>query len=800
MDADTKQELELLDGAQSQDAGDVYGNHVFDKLSSDGKVKEDEVTDQESAENETHNEHGSDDDVSDNTSSATSTSTGSSSSLIQAETYPYSPGGLHQLGLEVVSADDKSDNASYDVVAIHGLHGRSRTAWGSPGQSPYQSWLDTEFPGLPGHSGRVMLYGYDPGDRTGKTWTSYGVFKEAEALLEALLIMRTPEIMAKRRPLWFISQDIGGLIVKAQQALTLATRRNRKYGDILNCTRSLVIIEVNDVFVQTRFLVQANLFNLCPTLEQRLINQTPPVYPYLQAETDSVVIPELEDLAKAGDERIVHLRCTPSNPPATERVSERARIFLIDHKKMSQPLLYFKFNAHNIRARNVTAMLQTFLARLILNCPKGSEHLVQSVIERLRLTDRTTPHDLFVHFEHLRKEPEFESSIYVLACFEECDDSSLWFISRLRSYVERTESCLRLLITTTRGTSQDEAVAAELAQFPFNMVTSIEYDPPMPQLYDSNNEASLIVQERPYLARDGRDDAIKDLLIKNTSDRNLCKLLVDWLQMAENPFGSGATLFDEPLTLDMVFKRVLAEMPAIRTTWAKNLLCCVLSALRPLQLDEFCWIADDLWHQTGEKGQNNKLESEYDTWSHTATILRHFCGLLVVEYGEVRFRHPETRDWLLDNHQNIDEWAWYRQDSQTQRHQMVLETCLRYVSEKGESDHVMGSIERCPYAIEYWAHHYQAATSGMTERVVSIFKQQSILQRWLDACRNLQTPLMKPEPDTSTFLAVAAHFDLNDITRALVADSPDDVEAQVQALVEAARVGNIAPINTILES
>lgn len=64
----------------------------------------------------------------------------------------------------------------------------------NPRGPQFESWLDTKFNDLSEHSGRVMLYGYDPGDRSGKTFTSQGVYEEAEALLDALLEFRTPEI------------------------------------------------------------------------------------------------------------------------------------------------------------------------------------------------------------------------------------------------------------------------------------------------------------------------------------------------------------------------------------------------------------------------------------------------------------------------------------------------------------------------------------------------------------------------------------------------------------------------------
>ena len=73
---------------------------------------------------------------------------------------------------------------------------------------------------------------------------------------------------------------------------------------------------------------------------------------------------------------------------------------------------------------------------------------------------------------------ELKGGIVVLSCFDECDESSLWFLSRLRQLMEVVEGSLRLLIITTQGTAKDEAVAAALARFPPNIVISVEHKPP----------------------------------------------------------------------------------------------------------------------------------------------------------------------------------------------------------------------------------------------------------------------------------------------------------------------------------
>ncbi|KAM0339917.1 hypothetical protein ACHAPU_010749 [Fusarium lateritium] len=144
-----------------------------------------------------------DGEVADDAASIHSVSSTNTRSIIdddEHESYSHPTGYLHRLGLEVITGDDDdeddpSDVAAYDIVAIHGMHGLSRWTWmTSKPDEPYETWLSNYIKNLPGTYGRVMLYGFDPGDKAGKTWMPTGIYDEAEALLEALVELRRPEI------------------------------------------------------------------------------------------------------------------------------------------------------------------------------------------------------------------------------------------------------------------------------------------------------------------------------------------------------------------------------------------------------------------------------------------------------------------------------------------------------------------------------------------------------------------------------------------------------------------------------
>ncbi|KAK1961795.1 hypothetical protein LY78DRAFT_587957, partial [Colletotrichum sublineola] len=101
------------------------------------------------------------------------------------------------------------------VVAIHGLCGQSRATWSARDpDSPEKTWLPDAF-SWDSNIGRVILYGHDTDDVSIGCSTVGSVYREAVALLERLSVLREPAAKNTRRPIFFVSHDIGGLIVKA---------------------------------------------------------------------------------------------------------------------------------------------------------------------------------------------------------------------------------------------------------------------------------------------------------------------------------------------------------------------------------------------------------------------------------------------------------------------------------------------------------------------------------------------------------------------------------------------------------
>ncbi|ENH71719.1 Ankyrin-1 [Fusarium oxysporum f. sp. cubense race 1] len=308
-----------------------------------------------------------------------------------------------QDGEQVSSPDDASNHeipvVPFDVVLIHGIYGSSPDSWTTGSET---IWINKALACASESKGRIMSYGYHTDIETGRYYTPRGVYQEAEALLEALRKLRTSEITGARRPVHFFSHDVGGTIVKA--ALAMATDQEDKYADILHCTRAMVrnleavlrltaqqqqkwsghmvgyakdltetITKVNDAFLGTQMLTQANFINVVSNLHldpaqqhvalRKMISQASPVQPYQKVDEDWQNS-DLLELPKRKEALIMHMRCSSGTEAATENAS-----FFLDKNRSGtfDPLLYIKFDTHDIRFNNCAAMLRTFLARFICN-------------------------------------------------------------------------------------------------------------------------------------------------------------------------------------------------------------------------------------------------------------------------------------------------------------------------------------------------------------------------------------------------------------------------------------------------
>ena len=143
-------------------------------------------------------------------------------------------------GLQVVSMhdeDDEDEEASVDIVAVHGLGGHPYDTWTHDNGI---MWLRDLLPqDIP--NARVMTWGYDSEPQTAKHFIHMMTFSHPDNLLSALYSLRS-DTKSNNRPIIFMCHNLGGIVVKeALMRASMAIPQNKKQlKSIQNCTKGVI--------------------------------------------------------------------------------------------------------------------------------------------------------------------------------------------------------------------------------------------------------------------------------------------------------------------------------------------------------------------------------------------------------------------------------------------------------------------------------------------------------------------------------------------------------------------------------
>ncbi|KAF5542954.1 ankyrin 1 [Fusarium napiforme] len=707
-----------------------------------------------------------------------------------------------------------------------------------------------------------MSYGYHTDIGKGRYYSIPGMHQEAAALLEALREFRTPEIKKTRRPIYFFSHDVGGTIVKAcffgyphrcsstdllEEAVMrlLAQKSHHWSGNMIWYAKNLTqtIIKLNDAFLRTQLLTQANLINvvsnltLYPALQifplsistmgipservvemdepnddlvvaeedgdhpvngiadtdwfvgnltdlqhaalRKLTNQASPVLPFRKVDPDWQH-PELIELQKRKETLLMHIRCSSG----TEEVTETASFFLHRNKSSEfHPLLYMKFDTHDVRFNNCDAMIRTFLARLV--CSRlGTGDFVSDILDVHTILGTLHNRTLLGMLQYVRDQKDFQAGVYVLGCLDECDESSIWFLSELRNILLKSEVCFKILITTTKGTLGDKSIASALSEFSQEHVKSIEYCPEEPIPFPVETKTSKLTGG---CVGSGLHQDIHCILSGCAGDHDLCEVVVEWLGSDTEQISRTRRLLDKPVTPTLVFAEILEGITPDLRPWSKFLLAWLLVCYRPLKYRELRRISDIIWQYLGWSASTQPALRD---------ILHSFHGLITSVNGEIQFRHPKTREWLKGRHFISDEETWYY-TAENGCHETVLQTCIVYIQYAARNSE--DTAHSIPYVFEFWPKHLQLAkTSEM--QLLNLFETELFFQFWANSLFSLPNIIPKPPPAHVMPLPVAAYLGLTRVVEALLNRNQDQAELRGQALVEACRTGKIATIRLLMRS
>ncbi|KAL7905536.1 ankyrin repeat-containing domain protein [Trichoderma velutinum] len=524
---------------------------------------------------------------------------------------------------------------------------------------------------------------------------------------------------------------------------------------------------------------------------RKSLHQASPIYPALNDST-AEHYSELDTLSKSYDNRILHLQCASD----TDRITENVKNYFYERKGDKEKIYYFRFRSHDSRFNNVSAMLWTFFAQSVYDCPRdplidvyfpgisdeypleyqGLLHMCQNVILR--------NDDIYC--------------LLILGCLDECDDSAQRFLSQIHNFITTIECRLRIVIITTKGTAKDKLIVNTLSKFSTESIAHIDYGSSIFEPLHDGFNVSMFLRENQYYEVNGFRDKIETLISSFSTDEALCHLLIKWLKSTQDPSVSLSRILanNQTPTPVLIFESILADIPEKHHLWAQKLISWVLSSFRPLRVSEFCRISNLC---IGNKNKFNAHTDEVTTLGDFTNIIRQLRGLLVAVHGEVDFSHASIRTWLksLDptEGQLLVAKEWYRQTEQN-RQMIIVQTCLEHL--RDDTEQTQAWATQLPYVTQFWPRHYKQV-GAINNGLESIFKHQSRLERWIDAYMALPTPFLKPSKESRKPLPIASHFGLESIVRSILASNEYDFESLEQALVEASKAAQLPVFRLLID-
>lgn len=550
-----------------------------------------------------------------------------------------------------------------------------------------------------------------------------------------------------------------------------------------------------------------------------MLFQASPIYPP-HVSRKMIHFPELNDFVTTNSDCILHVQCDSDNSAIAQSIYD----YLKTSAKTPRRVLYFQFNSRDIRFNNISAMIATFIAQLAYASIGSLTEDNRIYLNRLLAHRAWSLGDLNYCWENFHKTIDDFDIFYVLGEFDQCDESRRWFLNQLNSTMRNTESRFKIVIVSTVRGKQN--ISLHLSEFPVEayqeiLVESIILLEPITPV-GTDLEVAMLLHERPqYIACESR---IHTLIRACAGDLNLCRVVIQWLRSSKKPCDAIEADLDNmtAFTPAAVCASILQSVPDKRHDWARMLISWVLLAVRPLRVEEFC-VVSKLALKLKQKTRHQPRSRLLSLASDLDQIHSWLPGIFTVDHDEVHLSHPCLHVLLeAGSHQAGPVREWYQSENNSQGHLDILEICLAFLSlpTMSSSTQVLPSSEplntpavalpekrephQLPYAIQYWAKHYQLYKTSREECVdviedgiSTLLRDQSIRQRWQERYNQLANPFLRPREPFQTPLSVAAHFGLDDLVEVF---QPEFRQESSLALVEAAQNGHVAAVRQILQS
>lgn len=501
-------------------------------------------------------------------------------------------------------------------------------------------------------------------------------------------------------------------------------------------------------------------------------------------------------------------------------------------------ILTFRFERCNDQCSSVVAMLSALLAQVFRHRQAMTDFLV---FEQMQFYRSWTQTELLILFKTVLGHNDHEGIVVVISCVEQCDRSFDIFLEDLCRFLALTEHRIKILITKAINSDHmvTDVLPGEYPVIDLEKHTSDDIDAFI--LADVNCEIERIIEQNLSFAKD--QQVVRNYLKGFGHDRHLLRLMSIYLTFNSSLVDSHL-VSSVPQNLQDHITRVLDSVPTSEEAWARTALLWILYTFRPLKSWE---LGTALALKFDGLETSGKDPEDFGYSDVASKLLRLFKGIFVVENHEVKFGHPEIRDFFSA----VPSGPWYSLSTLDTKE--IVEACTSYfmlpqvqlaISKRylhqptearrtvfpesfgdsyfpGENNYDRYSF--CSYAALYLPKHYEDYVSAYKQSQFGTLKHEDVvpkdentalhgaikllapfladkkaLRTWSEAHWWLSNCISRGDRSfmSETLLPIFAGLGLKDL---LVISDETDIKDRALALNEAARNGHIDIVRMLLK-
>ncbi|KAL6918825.1 hypothetical protein FSST1_002851 [Fusarium sambucinum] len=475
----------------------------------------------------------------------------------------------------------------------------------------------------------------------------------------------------------------------------------------------------------------------------------------------------------------------------------------------TKTVIYFEFDQHDSRYRNLTSMLAYLLNALLWHFWPAVEGLASEELAFLRDTNSWTVEDLYHMFINVHHRLLWKQDLtFFISCFDQCPENQRqWFIDRLLQNQSYSEASFRIVISTSssEGLGIDKATSYKQV----NLFDCPLFKEPQTNLSSQlGPELDDLITTRPVYAP--LLSQITDLVNECQEIPQLAPLIIQWLASRHRDKNDDeinsviASL--SPMTASNITMVFMEHLPRVLRQRAETAFNWIQHAVEP-------WSADALIEALALQASPNKESCLFDLDKQVEImqLIKALGGIITLENDDIKFCHPSFYQVTgLIGDQSPEDFA-------AGVHYSMATTCLRYfqlhsaqmflddVSLAALTDtsseeplepfiiyHQRASMAE--YAVRFWADHYKASGLSKPKKLVrDLLGNRRFRSRWEITFWLMSNPFTRIGRHYLSILPLFAMLGLQDLVDDEVisgCDQPWFGKDCWYAITEAIRSGN----------